>query len=424
MTDLQIRGKKIALLDSDDNIIYTLPDSAGPIGNAIISDGAGRLNFGGINLDAVLAAGDSSARTMNVDNLEADTANVGIFVSTGLRDFQGQFEGYVMGGRSNDPSVAPPSSTTEVNVIDKFPFASESTVTDVGDLTITRYSISDGVNSTNHGYGAGGSAPTSMNTIDKFAFGSTGNATDVGDLTYASAYARGHSTPSEGFVSVGRNFSPNIDTIQKWPFATDANATDVGQLLINRILTIGSCTSPTHGYVAGGGNNGGPTPSPFSPFGPAAPNDAQNIEKFPFAISSGTSTEVGDLFLFGKRVLRDGTAFSSPAGEGVLISGSFYGPPFGTQSLVQKFPFASDVNATEVGSLQTDRQYTGAASISSSTHGYAIGGNDFSTPLTEQPQPGYSHVGDIHRFPFSSLTENTVVGDIGLERSQGGGVSL
>ena len=417
MTDLQIRGRKIALLDSNDNIIYTLPDSAGPAGNAIVSDGAGRLNFGGINLDSVLAAGDSSARTMNVDNLEVDTANVGIFVSTGLRDFQGQFEGYVMGGRSNDPSVAPPTTTTNVNVIDKFPFASESTVTDVGDLTITRYSISDGINSTSHGYGAGGSSPSQMNTIDKFAFGSTGDAQDVGDLTYSSGYVRGHSTPSEGFMSAGRPASPHIDTIQKFPFSTDANSIDVGQLITNRIITLGSCTSPTHGYVAGGANNGGPTPAPFFPFGGNQPATT-NIEKFPFSISSGTSTEVGDLTEFSY----DGAGLSSPAGEGVLVAGSVY--PFAVRGLVQKFPFASDTNATEVGDLVSGRQFNKTSSISSTTHGYMAGGVDFSSPTSEQPQPGYSHRGDIYKFPFSNLTQDTVVGDISLERSSGGGVSL
>ena len=43
MTDVQVRGKKIALLDSSDNIIYTLPDSAGTAGNAIVTDGSGKL---------------------------------------------------------------------------------------------------------------------------------------------------------------------------------------------------------------------------------------------------------------------------------------------------------------------------------------------------------------------------------------------
>ena len=60
MTDLRIQGKRIVLLDSSSNSIYSLPDSAGTSGNAVITDGAGKLFFGGVNLDAVLAAGDSS----------------------------------------------------------------------------------------------------------------------------------------------------------------------------------------------------------------------------------------------------------------------------------------------------------------------------------------------------------------------------
>ena len=69
MADLQVQGKKIALLDSSNNIVYTLPDSAGSSGNAIVTDGSGGLDFGGISLDAVLAAGDSSSRNLSFPTL-------------------------------------------------------------------------------------------------------------------------------------------------------------------------------------------------------------------------------------------------------------------------------------------------------------------------------------------------------------------
>ena len=71
------------------------------------------------------------------------------------------------------------------NTIDKFPFASNANATDVGDLTVGRYSGA-GQSSTASGYASGGTfAPTypNSNIIDKFPFASNANATDVGDLT-------------------------------------------------------------------------------------------------------------------------------------------------------------------------------------------------------------------------------------------------
>jgi hypothetical protein len=76
-----------------------------------------------------------------------------------------------------------------VNTIDKFPFASDASATDVGDLSFFRSGVS-GQSSTASGYSSGGvgnppSAVGITNTIDKFPFASDGNASDVGDLTVA-----------------------------------------------------------------------------------------------------------------------------------------------------------------------------------------------------------------------------------------------
>jgi len=79
--------------------------------------------------------------------------------------------GYTSGGHR-------PSLTT----IDKFPFASDSNATDVGDITVARFSMA-GQSSTASGYTSGGYE--TINIIDKFPFASDGNATDVGDLTQA-----------------------------------------------------------------------------------------------------------------------------------------------------------------------------------------------------------------------------------------------
>ena len=95
---------------------------------------------------------------------------MGLTIPTGGGGFQGSNYGYTSGGY-----VA-----SAVNVIDKFSFAADGNATDVGDLTIARYSVS-GQSSTVSGYTSGGGSAS--NVIDKFSFSTDGNATDIGDLT-------------------------------------------------------------------------------------------------------------------------------------------------------------------------------------------------------------------------------------------------
>jgi hypothetical protein len=59
-------------------------------------------------------------------------------------------------------------------------------LSDVGDLSVSRSGIA-GQSSTVSGYSSGGldATPGTTNVIDKFPFSSDTNATDVGDLTQA-----------------------------------------------------------------------------------------------------------------------------------------------------------------------------------------------------------------------------------------------
>ena len=89
--------------------------------------------------------------------------------------------GYLSGGYSPSPSAGPKT------IIDKFPFAANenATATDVGDLTVARREGA-GQSSTASGYTSGGYATFgngTVNVIDKFPFASDANATDVGDLS-------------------------------------------------------------------------------------------------------------------------------------------------------------------------------------------------------------------------------------------------
>ena len=113
---------------------------------------------------------------------------------------------------------------TVINTIDKFPFASDSNASDVGDLTQGRYG-SAGQSSSFSRYTSGG---YNRNTIDKFPFAANASATDVGDLSQARDGVAGHSYFTSGYTSGGRYGIPASNRLDKFPFSTNANATNIG----------------------------------------------------------------------------------------------------------------------------------------------------------------------------------------------------
>ena len=289
------------------------------------------------------------------------------------------------------------------------------------------------------GYASGGFAPGTVNVINKYPFSSDANATDVGDLTLARNYVSGQSSDVSGYTSGG--FEPTnsptptrwLNTIDKFPFSSDGNATDVGNLPANagtRYATAGQ-SSMTHGYVSGGirvlpsgspvvsnlnqkfsfasdgdattvgnlSNTSPPTNGSGLVAGQSSENDGyvsggqtlpganQNkIDKFPFS-SDANASDVGDL-----TVARKGMAGSSSDVSGYNSGG------IPTTNVIDKFPFASDGNATDVGDLLSNRYYM--AGQSSTANGYTSGG--LVPPNTNA----------IEKFPFSSDANSTDVGDL------------
>ena len=384
MADLQIRGNKVALLDSNDNIIYTLPDSAGSIGEAVVTDGAGKLFYGGIDIESVLAAGDSSNRNITVNVLNSDIARgetINIANPSPAPPTPAYpVHGYVSGGESPTPT----------NTIDKFNTAVgyDTATFDVGDLTFARGKVS-GKSSSTHGYTTGGTQPgpttTSSNIIEKHTFVTDANSTDVGDLTQSRASTAGQSSSTHGYTSGGMptifpgTSQTGANPIDKFPFSVDANATDVGDLSQSRKEASGT-NSSTHGYSSGG------------EFGLGSPSAVTTIDKFPFS-SDTNATDVGDLILENSD-----TSGQSSTTHGYVtggITGSTFSPPPLYRSDLQKFPFATDTNATKIGDLiaspgfYSDRRY-GSAGVSSATHGYACGGS--AGPVS----------GNIYKFPFAT----------------------
>ena len=256
---------------------------------------------------------------------------------------------HVSGYKSGGYNV-PLSPFIYSNVIDKFPFATNGNATDVGDLTVARFGPA-GQSSNVSGYASGGfiapPAPSPLrysNVIDKFPFATNANATDVGDLTQSRRFAAGQSSTVSGYTSGGQIVTvpapPDIyvSTIDKFPFATNANATDVGRLT-RWMYVVSGQSSDVSGYTSGGY---GRLP-PGSPR-PASPATYRNIiDKFPFA-TDANATDVGDLTV----------ARSSSAGQSSTVSGyASAGYTGDAVNVIDKFPFATDANATDVGDIST-----------------------------------------------------------------------
>jgi len=138
--------------------------------------------------------------------------------------------GYSLGGTQATPPAAP-----AINVIENFPFATQTNATDIGDLTIVRHSAA-GVSSETHGYAAGGhndvGTPTNHSVIDRVSFATGGNATDHGDLSEVKIHLAGVSSATHGYTVAGLQASTYLSTIDKWAYATNVTASDIGDILV------------------------------------------------------------------------------------------------------------------------------------------------------------------------------------------------
>ena len=296
----------------------------------------------------------------------------------------------VQGSTSGYTSSGEIGGLNFVNTIDKFPFAADGNATDVGDVTAPTRRGAAGQSSDESGYTSGGIAYPGpfayLNVIDKFPFAADGNATDVGDLTQARHSPTGQSSEENGYTSGGSTSIPTVNqnTIDKFPFAANANATDVGNLTVQKSVLAGQ-SSTVSGYTSGG----------------SGPVDTNVIEKFPFA-TNANAADVGDL----TRV-----SFSA-VGQSSDVSGYTSGgldpgvtPPI-IVNTIDKFPFATDANATDVGDLTQAR--SNQAGQSSTSSGYTSGG---SPPI----------VNAIDKFSFAADANATDVGDLTQARGYAAG---
>ena len=316
--------------------------------------------------------------TVNRANVSAG-GNVSWFVPLldGASTFQGSVSGYTSGGTPGP-----------LNTIDKFPFATDTNATDVGDLSVST-SFASGQSSTTHGYHSAGfvspAFPGSSISIQKFSFSNDGNATSIGNLIRLLGFRyfnTGHSSQTNGYVSGGTSAPPGttINNIDKFPFAIDSNAIYVGNLSSVRYGVTGQ-SSTTHGYSCGGYNS-------------APTKETNTIDKFPFS-SDTNATDIGDL-----SQARNYSSGQSSTTHGYNSGGAKDSPPTAIYNTIDKFPFASDSNATDVGDLSTtSKNSTGQ---SSTTSGYSSG-------VYSPPSPSANI---IEKFPFSSDTNASDIADL------------
>jgi len=266
------------------------------------------------------------------DTNATDVGDTTLSYSTASGGQSSQSHGYIAGGEASAPGTPP---TAPTNSIQKFPFAVDTNATDSADLTESRR-VGSGHSSSVNGYTAGGILPpaqTYNGTIDRFPFSADNNAVDVGDQSSQGGYSGGHSSATKGFQSGGYKQPARIDVIQSFPFATDTNAGDVGDLTVATSGIAGQ-SSETHGY-ASGGNAGGTI--------------STNIQKFSF-VTDGNSSLVSAL-----TQSRMFVAGQSSTVSGYTSGGYFQPPQTPDINTIDKFPFASDTNATDVGDLTLGR---------------------------------------------------------------------
>ena len=238
-------------------------------------------------------------------------------------------------------------------------------------------------------YKAGGQAdlsPYKVNSIEKVPVASDGNTTDVGDLvTVSTGYELGNSGPTDGFASGGRAGAPTygvgttVVQIDKYPFASDTNAADTGDLFKSR---------------GGAATNNGPTYA-YQSFGSSTPAATEgSISKFPYAISDGTGTDVGDIHPTYSPTGMANAGGSSDTTHAYVGGGYAPAVPWPQMNLIQRFSFATDENASDVGDALTAGIYYTVSGHQSTTHGYITGG------IGGPSSPGRKN--DITKYPFAA----------------------
>lgn len=317
--------------------------------------------------------------------------------------------GFTAGGYN----LAPPTNPAGSNVIQSFPFAQTSgTATDVGDLAATRYR-GGAASSPTDGYFMGGGGPAGISresAIEKFPFAiSGGTATDIGDISAARSANSGHNGSTAAFTTGGiSGYTTKHAQIDKVPYShTSGTLSNVANLTAgNDKLSEGATDEQGQvGFVAGGSTS--PNPAVVT------------IEKFPFAISSGTSSLTGGATSPPTLEFQNSAEVNSST-HAFIAGGVRFTPSITTSphklNEIRKYPFsiASGVGQ-DVGDLT--HSLTNHAGMHSTTNGFVVGGQKGNpSPAVTNGAPGPSTLAnatEILKFPFAiSSGTTTDIGDL------------
>ena len=281
-----------------------------------------------------------------------------------LPDWMGISYGYHAGGHREPPVV---------NMIEKYSYTSDANSVDTTHDLLDACNYAAGSQTATYGYRAGGYPETDR--IDKYQFAGSSNSTNVGNMDVAKKGVCGASTTTYGFYA-GGHASPKLTYIGRYAFASDGNATQHGNLRTG-VSHLNSVQSETHIFWFGG-SNGSASLNYIDRYDPAA---------------GGTAADWADL---------DNISYECGS-----VSGETHGYRLGSigddgnwanSNYIEKFPYASQTNATNIGDLTVARGY--ATASQSTTHGYCAGGYISSA------------LNPIDKFLFASEGNATPVGDL------------
>ncbi len=254
-----------------------------------------------------------------------------------------ELAGYAVSGDSTTESspLPPQMGLAYYFNIEKFNFATEASSAGVGNLQFVRVNGGVGVASPTHGYVGGMKIYNEVPVdIERFSFANEAETAIIGGMTYYRQGPCEAASLTDGYIMNGTLLGAGppatilTNIIEKYRFSSETDSALVGETTRARWLVIGA-SSPTHGYAMGGVAN-----TPVVRY--------RTIDKMSFA-AEGTSTYVGDLSSNNASACS-----SSSATHGYMLGGATSNnppAPVTATNAIDKFPFATDSNATDIGDL-------------------------------------------------------------------------
>ena len=302
-----------------------------------------------------------------------------VYFPTGRTEERGRGRGFYMLGYFGTPSASSGKRIDYINI------QSQGNSIRFGDLTVNRYTMGAGANSTRGlftgGYQDGLSPDTDVNAIEFITIATEGNAVDFGDRIQVGRAPACASNDTRCVMASAFTPAGYQDTIDFVTIASIGNASDFGDLSTARAGMSMSCNSTTRGIF-----NGGYQPAPST-------IRVNNMEFITFA-TTGNSQDFGDLTDDSQSTF-GGTASSSTRG----LIGLGYVHPAVVNS-VDFCTIATLGNAQDFGDLSAAKQTYG--SCSNSIRGLFLGGQ---TP---------SYINNIDMVSIATTGDATDFGDVNV----------